>query len=89
MYIKINNLSKALPIINILEPEFPYLDALAPFQPLSMKAMHCPIDTSMNFTQANKMIKDLKPAVLILPASYTTPPTGFGHKNEFVIDQVC
>lgn len=53
-----------------------------------MKAMHCPIDTSMNFTQANKMIKDLKPAVLILPERYAFP-TGFGHKNEFVIDQVC
>lgn len=50
--------------------------------------MHCPIDTSMNFTQANKMIKDLKPAVLILPERYAFP-TGFGHKNEFVIDQVC
>lgn len=50
--------------------------------------MHCPIDTSMNFTQANKMIKDLKPAVLILPERYAIPPTGFGHKNEFVIDQV-
>lgn len=77
------------PIFNVLEPEFPYLEALAPFQPLSMKAMHCPIDTSMNFTQANKMIKDLKPAVLILPERYAIPPTGFGHKNEFVIDQVC
>lgn len=51
--------------------------------------MHCPIDTSMNFTQANKMIKDLKPAVLILPECYVIPPIGFGHKNEFVIDQVC
>uniref|UniRef100_A0A2S2P0Y1 Integrator complex subunit 9 n=2 Tax=Schizaphis graminum TaxID=13262 RepID=A0A2S2P0Y1_SCHGA len=70
------------------EPEFPYLEALAPFQPLSMKAMHCPIDTSMNFTQANKMIKDLKPAVLILPERYAIPPVGFGHKNEFVIDQI-
>lgn len=50
--------------------------------------MHCPIDTSMNFTQANKMIKDLKPAVLILPERYAAP-TGFGLKNEFFIDQVC
>jgi len=53
-----------------------------------MKAMHCPIDTCMNFTQANKMIKDLKPAVLILPERYAISSTGFGHKNEFVIDQV-
>lgn len=75
-------------LLFVPEPEFPYLEALAPFQPLSMKAMHCPIDTSMNFTQANKMIKDLKPAVLILPERYAFP-TGFGHKNEFVIDQVC
>lgn len=72
----------------LLEPEFPYMEALAPFQPLSMKAMHCPIDTSMNFTQANKMIKDLKPSVLILPECYIIPPVNIGHKNEFVIDQV-
>lgn len=38
------------------EPDFPYVDALAPFQPLNMKAFHCPIDTSLNYSQANNHI---------------------------------
>lgn len=53
-----------------LEPDFDYMDALAPYQPLQMKAAHCTIDTSLNFTQANKLIKDLKPAALVVPECY-------------------
>ncbi|KAI5631709.1 beta-Casp domain-containing protein [Phthorimaea operculella] len=33
------------------EPDFPYQEALAPFQPLQIKAFHCPIDTSLNYSQ--------------------------------------
>ena len=36
----------------ILEPSVDYLEALAPFQPLEMKAISKPIDTSLNFIQA-------------------------------------
>ena len=36
----------------VSEPSVNYLDALAPFQPLQMKAISKPIDTSLNFTQA-------------------------------------
>uniref|UniRef100_T1GUC5 Integrator complex subunit 9 n=1 Tax=Megaselia scalaris TaxID=36166 RepID=T1GUC5_MEGSC len=53
------------------EPDFPYLQALAPYQPLAMKACYCPIETSLNFQQANKLIKDLKPGVLVIPEQYT------------------
>ncbi|XP_071953861.1 integrator complex subunit 9-like [Antedon mediterranea] len=68
------------------EPDFPYLDALAPFQPLSMKACYCPIDPAMGFSQANKMIKDLKPGHLIIPAGYSRPPASLPHKTDLQIE---
>lgn len=70
------------------EPDFPYLQALAPFQPLAMKAIYCPIETSLNFQQANKLIKELKPNVLVIPESYTQPPSMAPHKADLVIDQM-
>ncbi|PSN51028.1 Integrator complex subunit 9 [Blattella germanica] len=60
--------------------------ALAPFQPLAMKAVHCPIDTSLNFTQANKLIRDLKPGTLVLPESYTMPPVSVPQRLDLVIE---
>ncbi|KAM3960857.1 integrator complex subunit 9 [Aphomia sociella] len=57
------------------EPDFPYAEALAPFQPLSMKAFHCPIDTSLNYSQANKLVRELRPRELALPEQYA-PPAG-------------
>ncbi|XP_047519978.1 integrator complex subunit 9 [Pieris napi] len=52
------------------EPDFPYVEALAPFQPLAMKAFHCPIDTSLNYSQANKLVRELRPRELALPEQY-------------------
>lgn len=72
----------------LAEPDFPYLDALAPFQPLAMKAVHCPIDTSLNFTQANKLIRDLKPEHLVIPDSYTQPPLTAQHRTDLVIETI-
>ncbi|XP_075987393.1 integrator complex subunit 9 [Anticarsia gemmatalis] len=60
------------------EPDFPYADALAPFQPLSMKAFHCPIDTSLNYSQANKLVRELRPRELALPEQYAAAPAGAG-----------
>lgn len=51
-----------------------------------MKAVHCPIDTSLNFTQANKLTRELKPGTLVVPHSYTQPPQP--HRTDLVIDQV-
>lgn len=79
--------SNPLHTIIFTEPDFPYLQALAPFQPLAMKAVYCPIDTSLNFQQANKLIKELKPGVLIIPESYTLPPPMMPQKLELTIDQ--
>lgn len=74
--------------ITFIEPDFPYLDALAPFQPLAMKAVHCPIDTSLNFTQANKLIRDLKPDNLVIPECYAQPPITAPHRTDLVIEPV-
>ncbi|KAF7995649.1 hypothetical protein HCN44_006756 [Aphidius gifuensis] len=78
----------AVHFVQLWEPDFPYLDALAPFQPLAMKAVHCPIDTSLNFIQANKLIRDLKPDNLVVPECYTQPPYTAPHRVDLVIDPV-
>lgn len=51
-----------------------------------MKAVHCPIDTSLNFTQANKLIRDLRPGTLVLPESYTLPPVTAPHRIDLVVE---
>lgn len=70
-----------------VEPDFDYIDALAPYQPLQMKVAHCAIDTSLNFTQANKLIRELKPATLVVPEVYTRPPVLAPNLTELVIEQ--
>lgn len=51
-----------------------------------MKAAHCAIDTSLNFMQANKLIKDLKPASLVIPDCYTQPPASAAHRTDLIIE---
>jgi len=68
-----------------VEPDFPYLEALAPYQPLTMKIVHCPIDTSLSFTQANKLIRDLKPSNLLVPQVYLNPPLSAPLRSDLVI----
>ena len=70
------------------EPSFPYLDALAPFQPLQMRAVHCPIDTSLNFSQAKKLVRDLKPGMIATPKSYTSPPLSAAQRTDLQLDVV-
>lgn len=43
-----------------LEPDFSYLEALAPYQPLAMKCIYCPIDTRLNFIQVSKLLKEVQ-----------------------------
>lgn len=69
------------------EPDFPFLHALAPFHPLNMKVLYCPIETSLNFQQANKLIKDLKPEALVIPKVYTHPPNIAATREDLVIDR--
>ncbi len=51
-----------------------------------MKTVYCPIDTSLNFNQANKLIKDLKPRLLVTHEEYLTPPRTNPHRADFTID---
>lgn len=62
------------------------MDALAPFQPICMKVFHCPIDTSLNFSQANKLIKELKPQALVAPEPYVVPLPNAPPKSALVIE---
>ncbi|VEN60673.1 unnamed protein product [Callosobruchus maculatus] len=67
------------------EPDYDYIEALAPYQPLQIKVAHCAIDTSLNFTQANKLIRDMKPKTLVVPECYTQPPVANPNLTELVI----
>lgn len=75
--------------IIFIDSEFPYLDALTPYQPLSMKAAYCPIDPRLNFQQANKLIKEIKPKQLIIPDQYTSPPATMPQRTDLVISADC
>ena len=68
------------------EPSIQYQQALAPFQPMAMKVVHCPIDTSLNFTQAKKLIRDARPARLVMPHSYSKPPASAPGRQDLVIE---
>jgi integrator complex subunit 9 len=52
------------------EPDFEYLHALAPYQPLNMKAYYFPIDPRLNFFVANKLLNDFAPSCLVTAESY-------------------
>ncbi|KAK3739105.1 hypothetical protein QZH41_018245 [Actinostola sp. cb2023] len=72
------------------ESDFPYLEALAPYQPLAMKACYCPIDPRLNFSQANKLLRELKPGHLVIPELYTHTPTLLPHRTDLTIqDMEC
>lgn len=68
------------------EPSFPYLDALAPFQPLQMRAAYCPIDTSLNFNQAKKLARDFKPGMIVAPKCYSMPPASAAQRTDLQLE---
>lgn len=55
---------------------------------LPVQALCFPIDTSLSFVQANKLIRDLKPTNLVLPLQYTLPPLLQPHRTDLVIETV-
>ncbi|KAK7075241.1 Integrator complex subunit 9 [Halocaridina rubra] len=67
------------------EPEFDFGEALAPFQPLAMRPVYCPIDTSLDFTQARKLINELKPGKLVVPDVYLRPPAMAPHRTDLIL----
>ncbi|XP_069461801.1 integrator complex subunit 9 isoform X2 [Ambystoma mexicanum] len=68
------------------EPDFSYLDALAPYQPLAMKCVYCPIDTRLNFIQVSKLLKEVQPVHMVCPEQYTQPPPAQSHRTDLMID---
>ncbi|XP_075716977.1 integrator complex subunit 9 [Rhinoderma darwinii] len=68
------------------EPDFSYLDALAPYQPLAMKCVYCPIDTRLNFIQVSKLLKEVQPQHVVCPEQYTQPPASQSHRSDLLID---
>jgi len=53
-----------------------------------VKAFYCPIDTSLSFVQANKLIRELTPAHVVISRRYRVPPTSFSQRPDLVIDCV-
>jgi len=73
-------------LVVFTEPSINYQQALAPYQPMAMKVVHCPIDTSLNFTQAKKLLRDTRPNTLVIPHRYTQPPASAPARQDLVID---
>ncbi|XP_072907929.1 integrator complex subunit 9 isoform X1 [Hemitrygon akajei] len=76
----------SLNTIIFTEPDFSYLDVLAPYQPLSMKCVYCPIDTRLNFIQVSKLLKEVQPLHVVCPEQYTQPPPAQSHRTDLMID---
>ncbi|KAB0351266.1 hypothetical protein FD754_016123 [Muntiacus muntjak] len=68
------------------KPDFSYLEALAPYQPLAMKCIYCPIDTRMNFIQVSKLLKEVQPLHVVCPEQYTQPPPAQSHRMDLMVD---
>ncbi|CAG0923800.1 unnamed protein product, partial [Notodromas monacha] len=68
------------------ESDFDHAEALSPYQPLRAKVTFCPIDTCVNFTQCNLLIKDLKPATIVVPQKYTVPPPNMPQRSDLKLD---
>ncbi|XP_074845139.1 integrator complex subunit 9 isoform X2 [Carettochelys insculpta] len=68
------------------EPDFSYLDALAPYQPLAMKCVYCPIDTRLNFIQVSKLLKEVQPLHVVCPEQYSQPPPTQSHRTDLMVD---
>ena len=53
-----------------------------------MQVYYCPIDTSLSFSQANILIRDLKPSHLVVAESYMSPPPLAPQRTDLVIEWV-
>ncbi|XP_056621127.1 integrator complex subunit 9 [Triplophysa dalaica] len=76
----------SLNTIIFTEPDFSYLEALAPYQPLAMKCVYCPIDTRLNFHQVSKLLKEIQPLHVVCPEPYTQPPPAQPHRTDLMLE---
>lgn len=72
-------------LVVLTEPDFCQPEVLAPFQPLAMKAIFCPIDTSLDFAQATKTLRDLNPRSLCVPEEFLKPPLHLPTRTDLMI----
>nr|CAB3256511.1 integrator complex subunit 9 [Phallusia mammillata] len=72
-----------------VEPNFSYLDALAPFQPITARVYHFPIDTRSNHQAASRLIDSLKPRLLVAPPSYLKAPINAPHRTDLKLVTEC
>lgn len=69
------------------DPEFNYIDALAPYQPIYASFYYFPIDTSLNTNQVHKLIKDSKQiSQLVVSSQYRASPNEPNPNNLCKID---
>lgn len=68
--------------IIFVEPNMPFLEALAPFQPIKMHAYHFEINTRMNHTAAINLLNDLNAKTVVAPSSYTKSPVLNPHRTD-------
>lgn len=54
------------------EPDFNYVSALLPYQPVSMRVRYCPIDPRLDFSEINKLLSTIHPKHLIIPTHYSS-----------------
>ena len=69
----------------LIEPEFSFASTLAPFLPMAMRSYFCPIDPSINFSQASKLIKDIRPKMVVTSPTYLKPPTSHPNRTDLVL----
>ncbi|CAF0720043.1 unnamed protein product [Adineta ricciae] len=57
--------------IIFVDNQFSYIEAMKPFQPMNMKCFYLPIETRLNFSQANILLNDkIRPKSVILHERY-------------------
>ena len=77
-----------LVITTIIVPYLIQLNQGHCFGIVFLQAFFSPIDTSLSFSQANILIKELKPLHLVVPETYTIPPVSMPHRADLVIETV-
>ena len=69
----------------LIEPEFSFASTLAPFLPMAMRSYFCPIDPSINFSQASKLIKDIRPKTVVTSPTYLRAPVSHPNRTDLVL----
>lgn len=57
--------------ILFVEPGIPYEIAIAPYQPLACRIVHCPLDWRLSTNEMNSLLREIKPKQVIVPHSFT------------------